>query len=145
MDFKKVNKVFTIIALCLTSSLASADSIKDLKVKDIDAYIKSHSFDKPLIIHFSSNDKSCGPCLIDNGGLAEASYVLDKIYNIAEVNFQPWGSVSKHKDLSKKYMIIGLPTSVIIYKGKLEATQSGALDNRVKSFTDMWNKRFEQK
>ena len=101
MKLNNVSHIFVISLLSIIASSVSADTIETIKINDIERYANSHSNDKPLIIHLSSNDRGCGPCLINNGGISEAADDLSKQYNIAAVYFQPWGSISKHKELVK--------------------------------------------
>ncbi len=145
MHYSRLKQVLLIVITVMMLP-ALAKPIKSIGAKDIEASTKTHSQKKPLILYFSSTDNNCGPCLINNGGMNEAADAIRKHYNIVATYFQPWESVGKHKALTKKYNIIGLPTTLVIYKNKIIASQSGALgSNKAKMFEKIWQDKIKSK
>ena len=147
----KINTLLNFILIGMLVFVSSANAkdsmgkIKEIKVNQVESTIKSQSFDKPLIIHFSSTDGSCRPCMYDNGGMDEASGALSETYNIAAVYFNPWRDINKHNHLEEKYEVKALPATTIFYKGKIVATQAGTIKNKAHILKKFWKEHKAKK
>ena len=126
-----IQKVLIFVTSLLTlASTVQASDIKKIEPDQLIAYIKAQSHDKPLVVHFSSSDKNCDHCQANNKRLREAQQSLGNVFNFVELEFNPWRSFWKRKDLIKAYRakkinIRGLPATRVIYKEHVMAAIEG--------------------
>lgn len=69
-----------------------------------------------LLVHFSSFDNNCKPCIESNARIDALSQRHHATVVFARVNREPWWE--KSTILSTKYNVIGLPTTVLYREGK---------------------------
>jgi len=102
-------------------------------------YSAKHSTQKPLVVHFSSSDKSCGYCIRDNVKVDAVIERLSDKYNFVRLDFNPWQSLNNNKPLLDDFIKIGkpiqgLPTTVIYYKNIVKVVSRGERRNPLAFF-----------
>lgn len=109
-----------LLTLVFTLGTQSAE-IPNIDPYQLIKYVKKNSQKKPLVVHFSSSDKQCGKCLESNKRIRQAHKLLNEEFDFIELDFNPWRSYWKKKNLLKTYrkkkiVVSGLPATRIFYK-----------------------------
>ena len=99
--------------------LAKNDHIEVIQPEEMITYIENYQQVKPLFIFLSSEDGGCSHCDNFNQTIYEiANHRADNM-NFVYVQFKKYTDIKKYPKIIKKYYILGMPTSFIIYENKV--------------------------
>lgn len=107
------------------------EPIKHLDANNFFNEFQAIKTDKPIIVHFTSTDDSCPPCIKNNRAFFKAREILGDDYVYAQVVFNPW------RTFQKGFKRLRALPATNIYLDKIElASIKGQQEDLAKSIRD---------
>lgn len=129
--FEKLNQL--IGTKPLAGDTQVTNPVVQIDPSQISDVIQSMSADKPFFLSLSSPDLGCPPCTLGNTNLRSVAANHADGWNFGQIYYNPWGSFTQDPSFLKFVQdtgteIKGLPTSLVIYKGRIIAQVTPTID-----------------
>lgn len=91
-----------------------------------------------LLVHFSSYDPNCGPCIDSNTTIDDFARQYGPDLTVARLTWDPWHSIeTEAPEIKEKYWIRGLPTMIMYKDGEEQWRGTGITDKNIDKLTDL--------
>ncbi len=136
-----------LIAIIIYSSGLFANSVKEslfdyhnittISPKELMHFINTNQGQKPLFIFLSAENGGCKPCDHFNQTIAKVADKRAGDMEFVYVAFPHYQDVNNYPEIIEKFHILGMPTSLIIYKNKvLDSTFGNTKQQRIETTID---------
>ena len=135
--------VFIVISsLFADTQLKQPTHIQEVEPQDIIEFINDYKEEKPVFIYFSSKGGECEHCTSFNQTIYKKTFNLEKKVDIVSVDFFPWSEIEEFPELMMQYNLLGLPSYMIVYEGKVLVHESG--DKNVSTLNNFIDKQIKK-
>ncbi len=103
-----------------------AQEVREIEPDQIAPLVADSSNDKPLVVHYTSDDGSCSHCMENNAFIATAAQRLSDNFDFVAVTLNPWrqffdtpnGKVATDFQIGQGFPLSGVPAVMIFANGE---------------------------
>jgi len=117
----RVFRAIAVVGLSVVAASLHAESIQTIADSDLPVSIANSR--GMLVVHISSLDKGCGPCVKSNPELDKLAVEISGTATYRRVLTQPWTNIGSE---IKKFNLVAIPTVLVFQDGKLISRYLGS-------------------
>ncbi len=131
----KIIALLASVIVLVAQTPVEAQEGLEIKAVEIPDRVEATSQGKPLIIHYTSDDGSCLPCIESNGHFEAAAQQLGAEFDFVSVTFNPWRQFVQSREgkmvvayqSSKGFDLRALPSTMVFADQKPIKMLTGAI------------------